>query len=228
MFLWLKDKTIGNLQRWLSEKIARIYQELHTERLQEMAKNLPKELVEINKVLTILNNNSWAVHHLFKKARGKKRYANAFLYFFYSFELTLKHLIISEMNFRNMEATLANIKNGKNELSFFPIYSEKELIEILDLGPVGKVITKFLEIFNCNFGGDLWKINNERNNIIHNMLKKEMNEVDIERSFEEFFQKSNLSIKNVLVEFDSILVKRPKNLLEKLTQILKSNASNKT
>lgn len=104
MFPWLKDKTIGNLQPWLSEKIARAYQELHTQRLEEMAKNLPKELVEINKVLTTLNNNSWAVHHLFKKAIDKKRYANAFLYFFYSFELSLKHLIISEMNLKNMEA----------------------------------------------------------------------------------------------------------------------------
>lgn len=72
MFLWLKDKTIGSLQSWLSEKIDRTYQELHTQRLQEMARNLPKELVEINKVLTILNNNSWAVHHLFKKAMGRK------------------------------------------------------------------------------------------------------------------------------------------------------------
>ena len=35
------------------------------------------------------------------------------------------------------------------------------------------------------------------------MLKKEMSEADIEQSFEEFFQKSNSSIKNVLVEFDS-------------------------
>lgn len=38
MLSWLKDKTIGSLQRWLSEKIARMYQELHTERLQRMAK----------------------------------------------------------------------------------------------------------------------------------------------------------------------------------------------
>lgn len=155
---------------------------------------------------------------------GKKQYANAFLYFFYSFELSLKHLIISEMNLKNMKAGMANIGNGKNEPNFFSLYSEKELIDILDLGPVGKVIAKFLKIFtSCNFSSDLWKINDERNNIIHNMLKREMSESDIERSFEEFFQKSNSSIKNALLKFDDILAKRPKNILERLTQISKSH-----
>ena len=67
------------------------------------------------------------------------------------------------------------------------------------------------------------QINDERNYIIHNMLKKEMREVDIEQSFENFFQKTEKAIKNTLEEFDSILAKRPQNFLEKLTEIMKSN-----
>lgn len=194
---------------------------MHTQRMQKMTKNLPRELVGINKVLETLNNNSWAVHHLFKKARNKKQYANAFLYFFYSFELTLKHLIISEMNLKNMEATIASAKNG---LNFFSVYSEKEMTDILDLGPTGKVIKKFLEIFTgYNRRNDLWKINGERNNIIHDMLKKEMSEASIEKSFEDFFSKTASAIKNIFEEFDSIFAKRPEKFLEKLTQTLGQN-----
>jgi len=219
MLNWLKDTTFGELQRWLSEKITRTYQKLHTERLRERAKILPPELRGINQVLATLNNNSWAVHHLFKKARSKKQYANALLYYFYSFELTLKHLIISEMNLKNMEGTLT----GTNRLNFFSTYSEKEMVEILDLGPMGKVIEKFLELFpKYNHRSDLWKINSERNDIVHNMLKKEMSEADIEQSFEEFFSKTATALKNTLQEFDAIFEKRPANFLNNLTQILES------
>ncbi len=220
MINWLKEKIFGRLRYWFSEQIARAYQESHTQRLQEMAKNLPQELMRINKVLAILNNNNWAVYHLFKKARNKNQHANAFLYFFYFFELNLKHLIISEMNTRNMNVALSNIKNG---LNFFSLYKENELLAILDLGPTGKVIEKFLTIFpESKIKNDLWKINNERTYIIHNMLKKEMSEIDIEQSFEKFFQKSETAIKNTLKEFDSILVKRPQDLLEQLTKVMKS------
>ena len=210
MLTWLKNK--------ISEKIARTYQELHTQKLQNMSKNLPKELVRVNEVLATLNNNSWAVHHLFKKARHKKQYANAFLYFFYSFELTSKHLIISEMNLRNMEVALLNLKNG---MDFFLIYKENQILELLeDRNTAGSLITKFINIFpNYKYPADLCIINTERNNIIHNMLKKEMSEVSIERSFEEFFSKCDLAIRNMLVEFDSIFAKRPKNFLEKLAHI---------
>ncbi len=221
MFSWLKDKTFGKLQYWFSERIARAYQKSHTRRLQEMAKNLPKELVEINKVLAILNNNSLAVHHLFKKAKNKNEYANAFLYFFFSFELNLKHLIISEMNSKNAEAMLSNIKNSP---SFFLVYSEEEILKILDLGPVGKVIKKFLEIRpSYNAKDDLWKINDERNNIIHDMLKKEMNETDIEQSFQNFFKKIYSEINNVFKEFYSILAERPTKFLEKLQSLEKNS-----
>jgi len=220
MLTWLKNKTFGRLRHWFSEQVARTYQELHTQRLQEMAKNLPRELVGINKVLTTLNNNSWAVHHLFKRARYKKRHADAFLYFFYSFELTLKHLIISEMHFRNMQKVLENL-GGK--LNFFPVYSENEMLKILDLGPAGKVIEKFLEIFGNSMKSDLWKINDERNEIIHNMLKKEMSEIEIEQSFEEFFQKSSPTINNAFTAFDDIMAKRPKDILEKITKLSRSN-----
>lgn len=221
MFIWLKEKTFKRLQYWFSEQLARTYQKSHTQRLQEMAKNLPQEFLEINEVLTVLNNNSWAVYHLFKKAKNKSQYANAFLYFFYFFELNLKHLIISEMNIRNMNLILSNIESN---LNFFSIYKKNELLAILDLGPAGKIIEKFLTIFpESKIKEDLWKINKERTYIIHNMLKKEMSEVNIEQSFENFFQKTEKAIKNTREEFDGILAKRPQNFLEKLTEIIKSN-----
>lgn len=218
MFTWIQNKIFSRLHYWFSEQIDRTYQELHTQRLQKMAKNLPLELVEINKVLTILNNNSWAVHHLFKKVRHEKRYADAFLYFFYSFELTLKHLIISEMNLQNMTAILPNTKN---RLMFFSVYGKKRMFEVLEGEfTAGALIKQFFSIFpNFVHKSDLWKINDERKYIIHNMLKKEMSEVNIEQSFEKFFQKSETAIKNVLKEFDSILAKRPQNFLEKLTEV---------
>jgi len=144
-----------------------------------------------------------------------------FYIFFYFFELNLKHLIISEMNIRNMNLILSNIESN---LNFFSIYKKNELLAILDLGPAGKIIEKFLTIFpESKIKEDLKQINDERNYIIHNMLKKEMREVDIEQSFENFFQKTEKAIKNTLEEFDSILAKRPQNFLEKLTEIMKSN-----
>ncbi len=211
---WLKNKTLGQLQYWFSDRIARTYRNLHKQKLREMAENLPREILGINTILSTLDDNHWATYHLFKKARKKSQHAKAFLYFFYFFEISLKHLIISEMNVKNISEALSNIKDG---LNFFSFYREEEISAVLDLGPTGEVIKKFLSIFpSSKIADDLWKINNERNYIIHNMLKRKMSEDDIEKSFERFFQNSGIAIKNTLRELDGILAKRPNDFLKKL------------
>jgi len=97
-------------------------------------------------------------------------------------------------------------------------------LEVLDISPVGNVIKKFLIIFpKSKIRDDLWKVNQERNYIIHNMLKKEMSEADIEQSFERFFQNSEAAIKNILKNFDSTMAKRPHNFLNKLAEVLESS-----
>lgn len=213
MFSRINEKILEKLQRYFSEKNAREYQKLHTQKLQEMAKNLPKEFIEIDKVLTVLNNNSWSVHHLFKKAKNEEKYADAFLYIFYLLELTLKHLIISEMGLKNSRVALRGIVERSN---FFSIYSEKEILEVLEIGLMGQVITKFCIIFGKGIEADLRYINNGRNYIIHNMLKKEMSEFDMGQCFEKFFKKSDSTIKKVFTTFDKILKERPKGLLEEI------------
>ena len=65
----------------------------------------------------------------------------------YNFELYLKHLIISEMNVRNIE--VAAVSN-KYKSDLFSVYSEKKLLEILDLGPVGKLIELYLKLFKSS------------------------------------------------------------------------------
>lgn len=210
MFTWFKNK----FNYWLSEKMSRTFQELHTERLKQATKKLPGELAEVNKVLSVLNNNNWAVYHLFKKARNSNQYANAFLYFFYFFELNLKHLIISEMHTRNVSVVLLS---GENSSNFFQVYKKEELLEILDLGPTGKVIDKYLIIFpETKIRKALRKINLERTYIIHNMLKKEMSESEVEQRFEGFFQKCRDEIKDTMKEFDDILAKRPQKILDNI------------
>ena len=182
MFTWLKNK----INTWISEKRARAFQELHTERLREMSKNIPEELKGVESILSTLNNNSWTVHHLFKRSRAEERYTDAFLYFFYSLELALKHLIISEMNLQNTTAMLSNIKNSPE---FFSKYKEKKMSEILEGEfTAGALIKEFLTMFpGFTNKVDLWKINNERKYIIHNMLKKEVSEADVQKSFQNFF-----------------------------------------
>ena len=214
MLSWLRNK--------ISENIARTYQELHNQRLQETSKSLPKEIMKVNEVLAVLNDNSWAIHHLFKKAKHQKQYANAFLYFLYSLELTLKHLIISEMHSKNMVTAVSNIEN---QINFFSVYSEDRILNILGReGTLGSLIGEFLKIFpQYKSRQDLWDINTTRNNIIHNMLKKKMSEMDIEHSFQGFFQKNDSRIGNVLKEFMNIFKKRPENLLKNI-QTLRLNS----
>lgn len=211
MFSWLKKK----INIWKSEQIARLYQELHTKKLQDMSQNIPKELKGINSVETTLNSNSWAVHHLFKKSRANGQYAEAFLYFLYSLELFLKHLIVSEMELQNM---LTIISNFKNNPGYFTKYSENKFFEILEgKFTAGALIKEFLRIFpNFVHKQDLWDINNERKHIIHNMLKKEMSETEIQESFHNFFNKTDSGTNNVLSEFADILAKRQENLFKNL------------
>ena len=209
MFSWLKDKTLGRLQCWLSEKVARAYQDLHTQRLHKMAKNLPEEFVEINQKLEILNSNSWAVHHLYKKAMGNKKYPEAFLYFFYGFELNLKHLIMSEMVMKNFSKS---IKDKKPDI--FSVCPSAQIRGIQKEGRVAKLIQKFCDLHGSQISEELRRINSERNFIIHNMMKRKLTEREVKEAFENFFTRNRGAIVEVYKRFDTILTERPSNKKE--------------
>lgn len=207
MMNWLLRK----ISYWISEKVSRKYQQLNTRRLEENRTKLPKDLQKIDEVLSTLNDNSWAVFHLFKRARKNEQNVEAFSYFIYSFELTLKHMIISEMHLRNLISPTVN----NDHSDYFTLYSEEKMINVLDLGMLGKLVEEFLVLFpDFQNKENLRKIVKERNDIIHNMLKKKMSEKEIEESFKIFFKKSLKDIAACMQEFDSILAKRPKNILE--------------
>jgi len=216
MFSWLRDKTFGKLQRWLSEKVNREFQELHTQRLQEMAKRLPDELVEINQKLEILNNNSWSNHHLYKEAIGNKKYQEAFQYFFFGFELNLKHLIMSEMAMVNFLKTIEDKK-----FHIFSVYSQAQICQIQEMGDVSILIKKFCDLYGNQVSEKLWQINRERNFIIHNMMKKKLTEKEIKEAFESFFIKNRDAIAEVYSFFDAILAERPLKILNKLNDASK-------
>ncbi len=214
---WFKNKTFGRLQRWLSEKIARAYQDLHTQRLNKMARNLPEEFVEINQRLEILNNNSWAVHHLYKKAMGNKKYPEAFLYFFYGFELNLKHLIMSEMVMKNFSKSIKD-----KELDIFSVYPSAQIRDIQKESHVVKLIEKFCDLHGSQISKELRQINNERNFIIHNMMKKKLTERDIKEAFENFFTRNRGAIVKVYKGFDAILAGRPSKMIKKMESAIKA------
>jgi len=216
MLSWLKDKTFGKLQRWFSEKINREFQALHNERFQEMAKNLPKELVGIQQKLEILNDNSWANHHLYKRAMGEKKYQEAFQYFFFGFELNLKHLIMSEMAMKNALKTIEDKKLG-----IFPIYSEAQIFQVQEMGDISTLIKQFCGLYGNQASKELWQINRERNFIIHNMMKKKLTEKEIKNAFENFFVKNRDAIVKVYSFFDSLLAERPSKMLKKLEEASK-------
>ena len=217
MFSWLKNKTFGQLQRWLSEKVARTYQELHTQRLQKMAKRLPEEFAEINQKLEILNSNGWANHHLYKKAIGNKKYQEAFQYFFFGFELNLKYLIMSEMAMVNFSKAIED-KNPH----MFSVYSPAQICQIQEMGDVSQLIKKFCKLHGNQVSKKLWQINGERNFIIHNMLKKKLTEKDIKEAFENFFVKNRDTITKVYSFFDAILAERPSKMLKKMEDASKA------
>ena len=214
---WFKNKTFGRLQHWLSEKVARAYQNLHTQRLHKMARNLPEEFVEINQKLEILNNNSWAVHHFYKKAMGNKKYPEAFLYFFYGFELNLKHLIMSEMVMKNFSKSIKD-----KEPDTFSVYPSAQIRDIQKEGHVAKLIEKFCDLHGSQILEELLQINSERNFIIHNMMKKKLTERDINESFENFFTGNRGAIVKVYKDFDAILAGRPSKMIKKMENAIKA------
>ena len=97
MLEWLKDKTIGRIKRWFLRQYLRAIGEMYQERLRQMAKDIPEELREYHKIETLMNNNVTILHNLYKEANDKNKVQEAFLYFFYEFEINLKHMIMSEM-----------------------------------------------------------------------------------------------------------------------------------
>jgi len=221
MLEWLKDKTIGRIRRWFLRQYLRVVGEMHQERLRQTAKYIPKELREYHEIETLMNNNVTALHNLYKEAIDKKKFPEAFLYFFYEFEINLKHMIISEMMMINISKTLKE-KNSE----FFSIYSREKIYSIQKIGHISELIKIFCSIYREKIKDDLEGINRERNFIIHNMLKKEMTEEQIKISFEQFFVNAKSYIKNAYSFFISTINERPKNFLGILRKLVEQQAQN--
>ncbi len=214
MFGWLKDNTVGRFRRWKSRLFLRFIGELNKERFRERAKDIPEELREYHGLEMIMNGNSSALHNLYRKAKDSKKFQEAFLYFFYEFEVNLKHMIMSEMMMVN---NLKVLENGGVEL--FPVYSKAKINEIQKIGKISKLIELFCSVHGKEIEKDLIGINQARNFIIHNMLKEEMSEKQIEKSFEYFFVASNSAISNAYRFFDKTMEERPRKMLEKLKKM---------
>ena len=214
MFEWLNDKTIGKFRRWKSRLFLRVIGELHKERMRERSKDIPEELRQYHALETIMNGNSIALHNLYRKAKDDKKFQEAFLYFFYEFEINLKHMIMSEMMVaNNMEA----LKHGEN--NHFPIYPQDDVLKIQKIGHISTLIEKFSSIHGHEVEDSLKAINEARNFIIHNMLKEEMGEGQIEKSFEYFFVATNDQINKAYRFFDKTLEERPKRMLATVEKI---------
>jgi len=215
MFEWLKNNTIGKIRRWASRQFLRTIGEAYNERFRERAKDVPEELREYFNVERLMYNNTTALHNLYKEAKDRNKFQEAFLYFFYEFEINIKHMITSEMMKTNIFKAL---KERKNE--FFLVYPQKKINSIQKIGHISELIKIFCSIYGKKIKSDLEDINYERNLIIHNMLKEEMSEEQIKKSFEQFFVATNSYIKNTYSFFINVFNKRPKNFLTLLEEVV--------
>lgn len=180
----------------------------------EKARQLEEIIREFKERLGMLNDNSWAVFYLYKKSRKKKKYPEAFLYFFYSFELALKHMIMTEMMVKN------SMKFIEDKEGLFSIYSPNEIKGILKIGKISKLIETFCLLFGDKIKDDLELINRERNFIIHNMMKEKLNEKRVEESFKYFFERSKYAIMRYCLFFDEALAGRPQKIIDKFKEKL--------
>lgn len=207
MLSWLKHKTIWRIKQWYTRQFVRITGELVQDRLRENERNAPKELKSYHSLGILMNGNATALHNLYRKAKDTKKFQEAFLYFFYEFEINLKHMIISEMMVINQIETMLSRK-----LDHYLVYTEDELFNVQKIGHISELIKRFVGIYGNEIEKDLTEINKARNFIIHNMLKERMNEKQIERSFENFFISVNSQINNSCRFFIKKLEERPGRL----------------
>lgn len=116
MLEWLNNKTFGRIKRWFLRQHLRAIGEIYQDRLRHITKDIPEELREYHKIEILMNNNVTALHNLYKEANDKNKFQEAFLYFFYEFEINLKHMIMSEM----MKANIFKaIKEKKGDFFLF-------------------------------------------------------------------------------------------------------------
>lgn len=220
MLKFLKDNTIGRIKRWYTRQIMRVMGDLHMERLRERAKDVPEELKEYHSREMIMTNNATALHNLYKKAKDGKRFQEAFLYFFYEFEINLKHMIMSEMLFRNHLRMLEDVEAlKKNTINHFLVYPKEEINRIQKIGKIATLIELFCSVHGDEIKDTLTGINQARNYIIHNMLKEEMSEGAIEKSFEFFFTASSSSINKAYGFFNKIIEDRPKKMVSTMERL---------
>ena len=116
---------------------------------------------------------------------------------------------MSEMMLANAMETL---KQNKLE-EYFLIYSKETVKRIQKIGHIADLIEKFSSVHGSEIEENLKAINDERNFIIHNMLKEEMSERQIEKSFEAFLTATNGQINKVYQFFDKTLKERPRKTL---------------
>ncbi len=199
----------------------RVIGEMHKERFRERVKDVPEELREYHDTEMLMNSNSTALHNLYKEAKDHKKYQEAFLYFFYEFEIVLKHMIMSEMMIVNNLAPLES-----REENFFSVYPREKVNRIQKIGHISELIETFCLMHGNEIKDDLKGINDARNFIIHNMLKEEMSEEQIKKAFEHFFTAAGPYIKNSYKFFDKTLEERPKKLLFALEKLAREKGIN--
>jgi hypothetical protein len=220
MLEFLKDNTIGRIKLWYTRQMMRVMGDLHMERLRERAKDVPEELKEYHSREMIMTNNATALHNLYKKSKDGKKFQEAFLYFFYEFEINLKHMIMSEMLFRNHLRMLEDIEAlRKNTVNHFLVYPKEEINKIQKIGKIATLIELFCFVHGDEIQDSLTGINQARNYIIHNMLKEEMSEGAIEKSFEFFFTASSSAINDAYRYFNKTMEERPERMVKLIKEL---------
>lgn len=204
---WLKDKTLGKIRRWYLRKVMRFIGEINKERLHKISENTPPELKKYAELAKIMNSNATSLHNLYKEAKDDKKFHEAFLYFFYEFEINLKHAIMSEMMVAN---SLEMLKQGKDD--YFLVYPRNKVVGIQKNGDIKSLIEKFSQVHGNEIEENLIQIKEARNFIIHNMLKEKMSEEQIKKSFEYFFTVTNGQINKVYSFFLKVINEREEKL----------------
>ena len=160
----------------------------------------------IRERINLLQRNHGIMTQLFKKYYKNKSYGEAFLYLFFSIELSLKFFIMGEMLIKEIK----KIKRRKH--SFYSFRYIKEVFKITEFSPL---INIFSLLYGDNIRNDLLKIKKERDCIIHTISKKNLDEKRIEKQFQKFFLNISTAFSNY-VGFTTKIIDRNLKIIGKL------------
>lgn len=182
-------------------------------------KFLDKDIQEFLEKAKMLNDNSEAIHSFLMEAIKERDYTKAFLYFYFEFELFLKHLITSEMQLRNMFKYMKD-KNDKN----IP-YSNTRINKIIKEEGFTLHLNEFCNLFGEEIKKDLEHINRRRHFLIHKMLKEKITKKEIEQNFKDFFKKPEnaTAMTRCYKFFLDIINSRPQKIIQKLKMTTQLN-----